>query len=156
VDPSWEPYQEAVARRESRADVASLRHVFRPDSLAVVGASRRTGTVGRAILHNIVTGGYQGKVYAVNPHATRMEGVLCLPSVSTLPGPVDLAVIAVPDLAALREILLRVSRLADDLPEVAELDLNPVLTRPDGVSASGARIRLAPAQPHDPFLRKLR
>jgi hypothetical protein len=59
------------------------------------------------------------------------------------------------DLAALREILLRVSRLADDLPEVAELDLNPVLARPDGVSATGARIRLAPAQPHDPFLRKL-
>jgi acyl-CoA synthetase (NDP forming)/GNAT superfamily N-acetyltransferase len=96
TDPSWEPYQEAVARREVRADVASLRHVFRPESVAVVGASRRAGTVGRAILHNIVTAGYQGRVYAVNPHATRMEGVPCLPSVTTLPEPVDLAVIAVP------------------------------------------------------------
>jgi acyl-CoA synthetase (NDP forming)/RimJ/RimL family protein N-acetyltransferase len=96
TEPSWEPYLEAVTRREGRADVASLRHVFRPASVAVVGASRRMGTVGRAVLHNIVTGGYQGKVYAVNPHATRMEGVSCLPSVSTLPGPVDLAVIAVP------------------------------------------------------------
>jgi acyl-CoA synthetase (NDP forming) len=47
-------------------------------------------------LHNVVTGGYQGKVYAVNAHATRMEGVPCLPSVTTLPEPVDLAVIAVP------------------------------------------------------------
>ena len=90
---------EAADRREGRADVASLCHVFRPDSVAVVGASRRTGTVGRAILHNIVTGGYQGEVYAVNPHATRMEGVPCLPSVTTLPEPVDLAVIAVPPAA---------------------------------------------------------
>jgi acyl-CoA synthetase (NDP forming)/RimJ/RimL family protein N-acetyltransferase len=96
ADPGWDPYLDAVGRREGQADVASLRHVFRPDSVAVVGASRRTGTVGRAILHNIVTGGFQGQVYAVNPHATRMEGVPCLPSVATLPGPVDLAVIAVP------------------------------------------------------------
>jgi acyl-CoA synthetase (NDP forming)/GNAT superfamily N-acetyltransferase len=96
TDPSWEPYQEAVGRREAGADVASLRHVFMPDSVAIVGASRRAGTVGRAILHNVVTGGYQGQVYAVNPHATRMEGVPCLPSVTALPEPADLAVIAVP------------------------------------------------------------
>ena len=94
--PSGEPYQRAVARREAQADVASLRHVFRPDSVAVVGASRRARTVGRAVLHNVVTGGYGGRVYAVNPHATRMEGVPCLPSVIALPEPVDLAVIAVP------------------------------------------------------------
>jgi acyl-CoA synthetase (NDP forming)/GNAT superfamily N-acetyltransferase len=94
--PSWEPYQEAVDRREVRADVASLSHVFMPESVAIVGTSRRAGTVGHAILHNVVAGGYQGHVYAVNPHATRMEGVPCLPSVTTLPEPVDLAVIAVP------------------------------------------------------------
>ena len=100
-DPSWEPYQEAVARREIRADVASLRHVFLPDSVAVIGAGRRAGTVGRAILHNVVTGGYQGHVYAVNPHAARMEGVSCLPSVTSLPEPVDLGVIAVPPRAVI-------------------------------------------------------
>jgi acyl-CoA synthetase (NDP forming) len=59
------------------------------------------------------------------------------------------------DLAALRETLLRISRLADDLPEVAELDLNPVIARPDGVFAVNARIRVMPAQQMDPFLRKL-
>jgi acyl-CoA synthetase (NDP forming) len=57
------------------------------------------------------------------------------------------------ELASLQEILLRVSRLANDLPEVAELDLRPVSG--DGVSAQEARIRLTPAQPHDVLLRKL-
>jgi len=49
-----------------------------------------------------------------------------------------------------------VSRLADDLPQVAELDLNPVIARPDGVSAVDARVRITPAEPQDPFLRRLR
>src|SRR5271157_1858450 len=46
------------------------------------------------------------------------------------------------DIEALRDTLLRVSRLADDLPQVAELDLNPVIARPDGVIAVDARIRV--------------
>jgi hypothetical protein len=62
----------------------------------------------------------------------------------------------VADLGALRDLLLRVSRLADDLPEVTDLDLNPVIARPDGVLALDARIKVAPFKPHDPFLRKLR
>ena len=89
-------YLEAVASRESRADVASLRPLLQPRSVAVVGASRRRATVGRAILHNIVTGGFTGPVYAVNPRAQAMEGVPCVASVDDLPEPVDLAVIAVP------------------------------------------------------------
>jgi acyl-CoA synthetase (NDP forming)/RimJ/RimL family protein N-acetyltransferase len=92
-------YLESVARRESRADVASLRHLLRPESVAVVGASRKPATVGRAILHNIMKCGFTGRVYAVNPHVTQartMEGARCVASVADLPGPVDLAVIAVP------------------------------------------------------------
>ncbi|HEX4657089.1 MAG TPA: GNAT family N-acetyltransferase [Streptosporangiaceae bacterium] len=96
ADPGWEPYLEAVADRESRADAASLRHVLAAESVAVIGASRRQESVGRAILRNIVTGGYGGRVYAVNPHANELEGVACVPSPATLPGPVDLAVISVP------------------------------------------------------------
>ena len=96
ADPHWDMYLDAAAARERRADVASLRHVFQPDSVAVVGASHRIGTLGRAILHNIVTGGYAGRVYAVNPHGQHMEGVPCLATVSDLPEPVDLAMVAVP------------------------------------------------------------
>jgi acyl-CoA synthetase (NDP forming) len=60
------------------------------------------------------------------------------------------------DTGALADMLLRVSRLADDLPEVAELDLNPVLATPGGARVIAARVRVSPAQPRDPFLRQLR
>jgi acyl-CoA synthetase (NDP forming)/GNAT superfamily N-acetyltransferase len=89
-------YLDTVASRESRADVASLRYLLAPRSVAVIGASRHPGTVGRAVLHNIVAGGFGGQVYAVNPRARHMEGVPCVASVEDLPEPVDLAVIAVP------------------------------------------------------------
>jgi acyl-CoA synthetase (NDP forming) len=60
------------------------------------------------------------------------------------------------DIAALADVLLRVSRLADDLPEVAELDLNPIIASPDGACAVDVRVRVAPAEHRDPFLRQLR
>ncbi|HEY2130347.1 MAG TPA: GNAT family N-acetyltransferase [Streptosporangiaceae bacterium] len=59
------------------------------------------------------------------------------------------------DIAALRDILLRVSRLADDLPEVTELDLNPVIACADGVTAVDARVRVTAHAAADPFLRQL-
>jgi len=89
-------YLDAVADRASRADVASLRHLLLPESVAVIGAGRRRGSVGREILHNIVTGGFPGPVYPVNPHGRSMEGLTCLTSAVELPFGVDLAVIAVP------------------------------------------------------------
>ena len=64
-----EDYLDTVALRERSANVASLRPVFDPKSVAVVGASRRRGTVGRSVLDNIRTCGYQGQLYAVNPNA---------------------------------------------------------------------------------------
>jgi len=59
------------------------------------------------------------------------------------------------DTAALADALLRVSRLADDLPEVSELDLREVIARADGVWCVDARVRISPAEPRDPFLRRL-
>jgi acyl-CoA synthetase (NDP forming) len=70
-----------------------------PQSVAVVSASRGRGKVGGAILRNIVTCGFTGIVYAVNPHARSLEGVPCVASVDDLPEAVDLAVIAVPPAA---------------------------------------------------------
>jgi acyl-CoA synthetase (NDP forming) len=59
------------------------------------------------------------------------------------------------DLTALRGALLRVSRLADDLPQVAELDLNPVLACPGGATVVDARVRVTSHAAADPFLRQL-
>jgi acyl-CoA synthetase (NDP forming)/GNAT superfamily N-acetyltransferase len=89
-------YLDAVAGRASRADVASLRHLLLPDSVAVIGAGRRRGSVGREILHNIVAGGFAGQVYPVNPRGRSIEGLTCLASAADLPFGVDLAVVAVP------------------------------------------------------------
>jgi acyl-CoA synthetase (NDP forming)/GNAT superfamily N-acetyltransferase len=94
-------YLNAVAERERRADTASLRHVLAPESVVVVGASRRPGTVGRAILDNILTGGYSGRLYVVNPRARQISGVHCLSAIANLPEPADLAVVAVPAAAVL-------------------------------------------------------
>jgi len=60
------------------------------------------------------------------------------------------------NLEALRDLLMRVSRLAEDLAEVTELDLSPVIAGPDGVVVRKARIKVAPYELRDPFLRRLR
>ena len=101
-EPTLDSYLNAVAERERRAEAASLRHVFAPGSVVVIGASRRRGTVGRAILDNIRAAGYAGRLYTVNPHARQIGGERCLPSVLDLPEPADLAVIAVPPAAVLQ------------------------------------------------------
>jgi acyl-CoA synthetase (NDP forming)/GNAT superfamily N-acetyltransferase len=95
-DQTLEAYLASVASRESRADVASLNHLLRPASVAVVGASRVPGSVGGAILRNIISSGFGGSVHAVNPRAQVVDGVRCVASISDLPEAVDLAVIAVP------------------------------------------------------------
>jgi hypothetical protein len=60
------------------------------------------------------------------------------------------------DRAALLDLITRVARLADDLSELVELDLNPVMIRPDGLMAADARIRLEPNRRRHPYLRALR
>jgi acyl-CoA synthetase (NDP forming) len=57
---------------------------------------------------------------------------------------------------ALRDVLLRVSRLVEDLAGITDLELNLVITRAAAVVAVDARIKLAPHEPHDPFLRRSR
>jgi len=96
VQGDSDSYLDAVAERERRADVASLRHIFAPQSVAVIGASRRRGTVGRAILDNVRACGYGGRLYTVNPRARQIGGERCLASPLDLPEPADLAVIALP------------------------------------------------------------
>ncbi|OLF10512.1 acyl-CoA synthetase [Actinophytocola xinjiangensis] len=91
-----ERYAAAVDERDRVSDVASLASVLCPASVAVVGAGRRPGSVGHAVLRNLLDGDFTGTLVAVNPHADRIAGVACWPSVAELPTPVELAVVCVP------------------------------------------------------------
>lgn len=100
-----ETYLDAMAERERVADTASLRSVLCPGSLVVVGAGRRPGSIGHAVLVNIITGGYSGQLSVVNPHTEQILGVPAFPTVGQLPVACELAVLCVP---------------AHAVPEVAE------------------------------------
>ncbi len=73
-----------------------LEEFFSPHSVAVVGVSREEGRVGHYIFDNLLSAGFAGDVYPVNPKATEVHGHHCYPSVRDVPAPVDLAIVVVP------------------------------------------------------------
>jgi acetyl coenzyme A synthetase (ADP forming)-like protein len=87
---------ERFERREQTAAVAAMRAFLAPRSVAVIGASRHRGTVGAELFHNLLAAGFTGPVYPVNPNTPVVQSVLAYPSIGEVPGPVDLAVLAVP------------------------------------------------------------
>lgn len=94
-----------MENREHRAESASIARFFNAKSVAVVGASRRQDTIGQALVRHLVTGGYTGVVYAVNPSAEPVSGLPAYKSVIDIPGDVDVAVVAVPA-TAVQDIVL--------------------------------------------------
>jgi acetyltransferase len=73
-----------------------LEYIFKPKSVAVIGASTRKGTIGREILHNIIINEFNGKVFPVNPKATVIHSIKCYSTILDVPDAVDLAIIVVP------------------------------------------------------------
>ena len=73
-----------------------LDQLFRPRSVAVVGASPRETSPGHAVLRNLRRGGFRGRISLVNPHYDSIEEFAAVKSYEELPAPPDLAVIAVP------------------------------------------------------------
>ncbi|MCW3013058.1 MAG: CoA-binding domain protein, partial [Solirubrobacterales bacterium] len=74
----------------------AVEAVLRPRGIAVIGASERAGSVGGAVLANVLAAGFTGTVHAVHPRADRVHGVRAYPRVTDIAEPVDLAVIATP------------------------------------------------------------
>jgi acetate---CoA ligase (ADP-forming) len=93
---------ERFERREQVAAAAAMRAFLAPRSVAVVGASRRRGTVAGELFHNLLAGGFNGPVYPVNPNTPVVQSVLAYPSLAQVPGPVDLAVLVVPAAGVVR------------------------------------------------------
>lgn len=82
----------------------SLDAIFRPGSVAIVGASRDIKTIGRETLHNMIDNEFQGVVFPVNPKSPVVNSMKCYKSVSDIPDPVDMAVIVVPSKIVLNVI----------------------------------------------------
>jgi acetate---CoA ligase (ADP-forming) len=88
----------AIERFEDRdrlAAKAAVAAFFEPRSIAVVGASRRRGTVGGEVLHNLIASGFEGPIFPVNPVAATVQSLPACASVSAIPGELDLALLAV-------------------------------------------------------------
>lgn len=81
-----------------------LDAIFSPETIAVIGASTQKGKVGHDIFANILSGGYTGTLYPVNPKAKSVLSVKCYPSITAIPDPIDLAMIILPPKAALGSI----------------------------------------------------
>jgi acetate---CoA ligase (ADP-forming) len=85
---------EVALERDRGAAAHSIARLLRPRSVAVVGASRRPGTIGNTLVSNLK--GFHGPIYPVNPQASEIQGLRCFPSVRAIGEHVDLVVIAVP------------------------------------------------------------
>lgn len=126
---------DALELRDVQAEHHSLAPLFRPRVVAVVGAGRSPNGVGRTVLRNLVAGGFTGAVHPVNPAATPAEGRTAYASVSAIPQPVDLAVVAVPATA-----------VAPVLEDCGGAGVRAVVVLSSGFSEEGASGRAAQAE----------
>lgn len=107
VSLSLKPTADAVSRlglRDRVATVASIRPFFVPRAVAVVGASRSPQNIGNKILHGLISAGFPGPIYPINPKADEILGAKAYPNLRNVPGSVDLAVLAVPPRAILAAV----------------------------------------------------
>jgi acetyltransferase len=87
--------QSPIAKQQTIPDKLGLDAMFTPDSVAVIGATDRAGTVGRTILENLLRS-FRGAVYPVNLNHRELLGIRSYKAIRDIPRPVDLAVIATP------------------------------------------------------------
>lgn len=78
-----------------------LNALFRPETVAVIGASRTPGKIGAIVVSNLVSAGFKGKIFPVNPAGGEIQGIPAVTDICDLPGPLDLAVVCVPPKAVL-------------------------------------------------------
>ncbi|MCJ7831659.1 MAG: GNAT family N-acetyltransferase, partial [Dehalococcoidia bacterium] len=88
--------EEKADYRDQMAATASIRAFFHPNSVAVIGASRKRLTIGGELFHNILHDGFKGVVYPINPQSPVVGAVRAYPSILDVLDDVDLAIVAVP------------------------------------------------------------
>jgi RimJ/RimL family protein N-acetyltransferase/predicted CoA-binding protein len=89
-------YEDRAAARSQAAATASMESFFEPKAVAVIGANRERGKIGSEILHNLVAGGFTGRLFVVHPSAPSVDGVPAFLDVTAIPSEIDLAIVCVP------------------------------------------------------------
>jgi acetyl coenzyme A synthetase (ADP forming)-like protein len=115
------------AERERALTLASLRWLLKPQSIAVIGASRHPGTIGYLLLQCLIQSGFRGRIYPVNPNVDSLMSLKTFPSVTDIPGGVEVAIIAVPAKA--------VAKVAD---ECGRKGVHTLIVISDGFKEVGA------------------
>ncbi len=85
-----------VERYSSEEILTAMTRIMRPRAVAVIGASNEDGKIGNSVMKNLVNGGYAGDIYPINPRGGEVLGLKAFPSITDVPGDVDVAVFAVP------------------------------------------------------------
>src|SRR6266498_2851559 len=85
----YRPSQEEIVR--------AMNRIMKPESVAVIGASSEDGKIGNSVMKNLINGGYEGKIYPINPSADEIMGRKAYKSVKDVPGTIDVAVFAIPE-----------------------------------------------------------
>jgi acetyltransferase len=133
-----------LSRRKGRnADmtIRNLDALFAPKSVALIGASDRSATVGGTMVRNLLDSAFRGRVMLVNPRHTSISGVSCYPDAASLPERPDLAVIATP--------FAGIPRVIDDLGQSGCRAAVVISAGPGGREESGWRQSLLEAaRPH--------
>src|SRR6202008_437551 len=128
--PARDPRRGFLTAARGAAMAHRLDPLLRPRSIAVLGATEREGTVGRHTVENLLKGGFEGPLFAVNPGREAVLGLPCFPSLDSLPQPVEHVIFAVSDArveAALDEAIAHGVRAATMMSSlVLENDTVPV------------------------------
>ncbi|MGW6195502.1 acetate--CoA ligase family protein [Kribbella sp. NPDC055110] len=85
-----------VERYSQEEILTAMTRIMKPRAVAVIGASNEDGKIGNSVMKNLVNGGYAGDIYPINPRGGEVLGLKAFPSITDVPGEVDVAVFAVP------------------------------------------------------------
>jgi len=121
-------FEPAPARYRPKHEdiVRDMNRIMKPDAVAVIGASAEEGKIGNSVMKNLINGGYQGRIYPINPSADEIMGRKAFKSVKDVPGDIDVAVFAIP-----------AKFVAAALTEVGEKKIPGAVLIPSGFAETG-------------------